>query len=315
MTDIRITVTNKIAVAPAGTKIVCGNSDYRLIFDFDSRWAAEKTKTVRFVWNAKGRTYHKDVPMDGDTLNMPVISNTQAVLIGVYAGNLRTTTPVKIHCEPSILCCGGQEENIDSGLFAKMQAELKILQSESLRESDVWNIVDKYLIENPAGDYVMSDEDFQEVVNMVLSAEKIAQIQQDIADLKNTGAKSTMVVTLNYVSNGTVASHSASEIIAHLKSGGSVFLADGNNIATLYGVYDTNVTFLRCDNFGERTTYAILEDKTCQKIIMGQETVSEKDNGKVMQVVNGKVVTVDVKDSSIATYIDEYINSALEGEY
>jgi hypothetical protein len=312
LTDIRITVTNKIAVAPAGTKIVCGNSDYRLIFDFDSRWAAEKTKTVRFVWNSKGRTYHKDVPMDGDTLNMPVISNTLAVLVGVYAGNLRTTTPVKIHCEPSILCCGGQEENIDSGAFAQMQAELKILQSKSLRESDVWNIVDKYLSENPA-----DDEDFQEIVDMVLSAEKIAQIQQDIADLKNTGTKSTMVVTLEYGSDGEfpVANHSASEIIAHIEKGGSVILLDSHNIATLFNIYDTYVSFLRCDNFGERTTYAILEDKTCQKITMGQETVSEKDNGKVMQVVNGKVVTVDVKNSSIATYIDEYISSALEGEY
>jgi hypothetical protein len=43
--------------------------------------------------------------------------------------------------------------------------------------------------------------------------------------------------------------------------------------------------------------------------------VSEGDNGKIMQVVNGKVSFVDVKDSAVATYVDEYISSALDGDY
>lgn len=43
--------------------------------------------------------------------------------------------------------------------------------------------------------------------------------------------------------------------------------------------------------------------------------VTEADNGKIPQVVNGEIVLVSVKDSDIATYIDEYISSALEGEY
>ena len=43
--------------------------------------------------------------------------------------------------------------------------------------------------------------------------------------------------------------------------------------------------------------------------------VTETDNGKIPQVVNGEIVLVFVKDSDIATYIDEYISSALDGDY
>lgn len=106
-----------------------------------------------------------------------------------------------------------------------------------------------------------------------------------------------MVVTLNYVADGTIANHSASEIIAHLKSGGSVFLADGNNIATLFSIYENDVSFLRCDKFGERTTYAILEDKTCQKITMGQETVSEEAmNSAISAKVDSSFIPVSQEE-------------------
>lgn len=43
--------------------------------------------------------------------------------------------------------------------------------------------------------------------------------------------------------------------------------------------------------------------------------VSAADNGKLLQIVNGVAKYVEVKDSSVATYIDDYISSALEGDY
>lgn len=43
--------------------------------------------------------------------------------------------------------------------------------------------------------------------------------------------------------------------------------------------------------------------------------VSTADNGKIMEVVNGKWVKVALADSSVKTYIDDYIGSALEGDY
>lgn len=43
--------------------------------------------------------------------------------------------------------------------------------------------------------------------------------------------------------------------------------------------------------------------------------VSSADNGKILQVVDGAWVAVAVADSAVKTYVDDYISSALEGDY
>jgi hypothetical protein len=43
--------------------------------------------------------------------------------------------------------------------------------------------------------------------------------------------------------------------------------------------------------------------------------VSAADNGKILEVVNSKWKALAVKDSSVKTYVDEYISSALGGDY
>jgi hypothetical protein len=48
---------------------------------------------------------------------------------------------------------------------------------------------------------------------------------------------------------------------------------------------------------------------------VGFPEVTAADNGYVMEVVNGKWEKVAVKDSSVATFVDDYISSALEGDY
>lgn len=47
----------------------------------------------------------------------------------------------------------------------------------------------------------------------------------------------------------------------------------------------------------------------------GLPEVSEEDNGKIFSVVNGELILVPVADSAVKEYIDEYISSALEGDY
>ena len=42
---------------------------------------------------------------------------------------------------------------------------------------------------------------------------------------------------------------------------------------------------------------------------------TDQDNGKIPQVVAGEIVLVAVEDSAVATYVDEYLSSALEGDY
>lgn len=104
MPDISITVADKIAHAAGSPVIVCGNSDYSITFTFDTEWDAYAIKTARFVYVSAGAIKYQDVVFEGDMVAVPILYNITAVSVGVYAGNLHTTTPARIPCQRSILC-------------------------------------------------------------------------------------------------------------------------------------------------------------------------------------------------------------------
>jgi hypothetical protein len=97
----QINVTNRVAShLKKGGFVVCGNTDYVVEFLFDSEWEGYEEKTARFVWNDK----FQDVKFTGNTCPMPAVHRTASVSVGVYAGDLCTTTPAVIPCQGSILC-------------------------------------------------------------------------------------------------------------------------------------------------------------------------------------------------------------------
>lgn len=101
MRTLHISVNNKVATyIQRDGHIVCGNSDYLLKFTFDSEWDDQASKTARFIWNGK----YYDQAFTGDTCIVPIITGAEKVEVGVYAGELKTTTPATIPCEKSILC-------------------------------------------------------------------------------------------------------------------------------------------------------------------------------------------------------------------
>ena len=101
MKILNITVTNKIATYfQRDGVIVCGNNDYKIKFTFDSEWDDHAKKTARFIWN--GQYYDKE--FEGNECDVPIISGATEVTVGVYAGDLSTTTPATIPCKKSILC-------------------------------------------------------------------------------------------------------------------------------------------------------------------------------------------------------------------
>lgn len=132
MPNINITVAEKIATNTTPSEIiVCGNSGYTVTFSFDSEWSSEATRTARFVFNKQGRTYFHDVKFTGKTASVPVLSGIDSVLVGVYAGDLITTTPAKVLCDRSILCADSTEyvgeqarESLDA-LIARVQSDLE----------------------------------------------------------------------------------------------------------------------------------------------------------------------------------------------
>lgn len=101
MKTLHITVADKIATfLQRGGVIVCGNSDYSVKFTFDAEWDEYPEKTARFIWNGK----YYDQKFTGNVCPAPIISAAEIVSVGVYAGELSTTTPAIIPCKESILC-------------------------------------------------------------------------------------------------------------------------------------------------------------------------------------------------------------------
>lgn len=157
--NIYINVTNKRPVVDGAPIIVCGNSDYTIQFAFDGEWAAHLAKTARFVFQKDGRLQYIDVPFVGSLVKVPVLSGIREVYVGVYAGDLCTTTPTKISCEKSILCgTGSEHEEPDPDVYAQIIDLINDLGAALLQEGDV------VLYENPAATL---DEDgvFMEVID------------------------------------------------------------------------------------------------------------------------------------------------------
>ena len=50
----------------------------------------------------RGKEIYDEVLFDGDTVSLPIIRDTDMVSIGVYAGNLRTSTGARVACERSV---------------------------------------------------------------------------------------------------------------------------------------------------------------------------------------------------------------------
>ena len=101
MPNLQIIINNKIAtyVKRSGA-VVCGNSDYVAEFAFDQEWDTHESKIARFTWGGK----YVDMPITGSTCQVPILYDTDTLTVGVYAGNLCTTTPAMIPCQRSILC-------------------------------------------------------------------------------------------------------------------------------------------------------------------------------------------------------------------
>lgn len=143
--NINVTVENKTVTAPRDAVIVCGNADYTITFNFDEEWRSESKKTARFVWFRGNKSVVEETEFTGSVAAVPILSNTRAVFVGVYAGSLRTTTAAKIECEPSILCYGSNPAKMDDTAMAKLQGLVDKLLRKSLSKEDIEKIIDERL--------------------------------------------------------------------------------------------------------------------------------------------------------------------------
>lgn len=105
--QLHISIDRKCATYLGTQAIVCGNSDYTAVFSFDDEWDDYPIKTARFI-TEQG---YMDVQFSGNTCQVPVVLNVTWMKVGVFAGELRTTTSAFIRCKKSVLCDSEDENN------------------------------------------------------------------------------------------------------------------------------------------------------------------------------------------------------------
>lgn len=133
MPTIEISVREKVAREPTGCAyIVCNNTDYVVQFDFDVEWNAHSVKTARFIWNGQ----YRDIVFSGSECAAPAIDDASVVGIGVFAGELRTTTPAMIPCRRSILDGDGIPAPPTEDVYSQIMALLNDLETDKITPVD-----------------------------------------------------------------------------------------------------------------------------------------------------------------------------------
>ena len=135
--EILIKIRDKIADRISG-EYVCGNSDFVAVFDFDEEWNAYETKTARFYY---GDDYI-DKPFNGDRCEIPILSNIHSFEVGVFAGNLKTSTSAYVPARKSILCKGGSPAAPSPDVYAQI---MEMLNEAKFPPEEIAAAVKKYL--------------------------------------------------------------------------------------------------------------------------------------------------------------------------
>lgn len=143
MPEINIMIKNKIATKSNNVTYICDNSDYVINFDFDGEWDAYDTKTARFAYGGQ----YTDIVFVGNQCNVPVITNTYAFHIGVFAGDLHTTTPVRVPCRKSILSGASTHVDPTPDVYDQLMELIKGLGS--VDPDDIAKAVADYLAAHP----------------------------------------------------------------------------------------------------------------------------------------------------------------------
>ena len=162
MPIINITVKGKVASSDTKT-IVNGNSDYVVNWVLDGEWADYDTKTMR-VRHYDGTVI--DCIFTGCSCSLPIITETCMIEIGLFAGNLITSTPVTISCTRCIMDDEGPVKDPMPDVYAQIMERLDSLEGITPATADKLGVV-------KIGDNLKITEDG------VLSVDTAEAVEQD----------------------------------------------------------------------------------------------------------------------------------------
>lgn len=122
---IEITIRNKVARIASSPIIVGKNKDYIVRFNFDEDWDKYDTKTARFSQDDE----YQDIIFTGNECSMPALDGGKVVEIGVYAGDISTTTPAYLKVQKSIIDDDGVPAEPQPDVYAQLMERLNELEA------------------------------------------------------------------------------------------------------------------------------------------------------------------------------------------
>lgn len=122
---IEITIRNKVARIASSPIIVGKNKDYIVRFDFDEDWYKYDTKTARFSQDGE----YQDIIFAGNECSMPALDGGKVVEVGVYAGDISTTTPAYLKVQKSIIDDDGVPADPTPDVYAQLMERLNELEA------------------------------------------------------------------------------------------------------------------------------------------------------------------------------------------
>lgn len=106
---IVIKVVDKVPIVASGPQyVVCDNSDYTVVWQLDEEWAQLEHRTMQV--NYKDGTYER-VLFTGDSCTLPAIPVSGPVHVGLFAGDIHTTRPVRLLAVRSATTDSGVERD------------------------------------------------------------------------------------------------------------------------------------------------------------------------------------------------------------
>lgn len=172
---INIHVRNKIArLADADVCVVCGNKGYVVKFDFDEEWDVDSVKTAIFKWNGE----YEEVPFTGTECPIPPIHNARLFHIGVYSGDIRTSTDALVPARRSTRCGKGVHHEPPEDVYDKLVQMIedgKVQGNPGITPhigvNGTWFIGDEDTgVKAEGADYVITQKDKEDITRAVLAS-------------------------------------------------------------------------------------------------------------------------------------------------
>lgn len=323
--EIHIDIAKKVARVIGTPIIVCGNSGYTVRFTYDDEWLDKAVLTARFVWVHNGETHFKEVPFTGSTVAVPILEDVTVVQVGVYAGDLQTTTPARVPCVRSILCGGGKAhadpaEDVYNQLIQLIEdsaihtpTTLAIEERSTGKPFTFWmnttealaGIAPEDIVPNCL--YLLTDDPLLDEIEAAFEASnaRVDALTKRVENIEGAGGGGDNSERINLKVGETLEIPYTDRAPTYECPDCLEMTYEDSTYLEFTAVAEGSGTLTLSNSDGVLAVYEVTVTVASGGQPAALPTVTEADNGKIMEVVNGKWTAVAPKTETLTfTYED-----------